>query len=937
MLQYAHVFLNYNSMTKYTTNPHHIRIKYNQVKNANDDYKQVVSDFYRAQAATSIQRTWRKRSSYRDVMKQIRAKNQEIIRLQEMLSLANDESEKNAIIEQINITLEQEANLEQEKNKLDTFFSPKNLYEPVNDQEKQQETVEHIKNNRYDLIDYSHPDFTRHLFAILRSGLITKEEMLSAKLMYESLLSFNNGAIPENSATYFSRFNLNDENAPYRPDRDISYWDDEASEELDDILSKVSDQNKFHYYTINLSREELVLFLFYKLNDDITHANLQRLSHILKHYISILDAPKEDKLMFIHSNEFMNKNTLFNFLFQYEPIVRNLWFVNLAKDGVVSLLRDFINVPLLIPTEQKNSLLKILNSFKINNDYDVIDTPVELKRFVFQHINHIKNYIQFYFNESEDNQVKNCNKTLKSYVKQASISEQEKTLILKKMDRIFIDDVLRTFLINHRKKILSYINNTMFNGWGWDEKLYDQDANMEFLVALDSVDCQIPSICLSPQYDKNNSNSPVLSFVLPTIDTLNILQQAVHDNETTMPMPMIGQGTTRMIRAFDELPMTKSTNLTRSQEILATLYPQAKHFPMQARPIEVTHDDTNKTNKPHGRDCSDFLLTWHDLFHAWRSGANYKTLFRQLRHLHDEKAGFAAKIDGMSQSIWELSDLDFNTGTQIRDAALKGTHHLQQASMFGLQGILKRAKYVPGHDLQDDAYLFIYSLCQNHSQWQPHLFGIDAKSFIMSANAQNPLSFAASRNMYKIRSMLQTMKDYLNLNPNASIIEIILNDLLKQPEKNVENLLLLKLFKQIDYKNIFYWSKNNGIYFKHEFRKQLNTLNVNPRLRENSPDNIRQALYLIFMLHKNPDFEISSLEELMHNEFCHYLKELNTQSENNLNELIQILTESECENEIPKLHAMLADAHAIEQLNDANLEQITAHPGVVSCSTCVIS
>jgi hypothetical protein len=76
--------------------------------------------------------------------------------------------------------------------------------------------------------------------------------------------------------------------------------------------------------------------------------------------------------------------------------------------------------------------------------------------------------------------------------------------------------------------------------------------------------------------------------------------------------------------------------------------------------------------------------------------------------------------------------------------------------------------------------------------------------------------------------------------PKATVVEVILHDLLKPAEK-MDSALLAEVNK-LGLKNLFYWSRNTGLYFKEEFRADLKKLGIAPNLRKNSPALIRIAL-----------------------------------------------------------------------------------------------
>ena len=91
-----------------------------------------------------------------------------------------------------------------------------------------------------------------------------------------------------------------------------------------------------------------------------------------------------------------------------------------------------------------------------------------------------------------------------------------------------------------------------------------------------------------------------------------------------------------------------------------------------------------------------------------------------------------------------------------------------------------------------------------------------------------------------LKQQIKQMKTYMLEHPKASVVEVILHDLLVPSQDS--DALLLNLFDPTDFKNFFYWSKNTGLYFKEEYREALSKLGVTPKLRENPPVLIRRAL-----------------------------------------------------------------------------------------------
>ena len=130
------------------------------------------------------------------------------------------------------------------------------------DVEFQKTTQYCIKNHQYDRIPYAHPDFTRHLFATFHADLITMNEMITAKLMYESLICFNKGQIPD--SPQFKKYRLSDEAGPFRPEKEIENWKELETNQLNTMIAKAN-QDIYHYYTIDLPHHHIVGFLYFTL------------------------------------------------------------------------------------------------------------------------------------------------------------------------------------------------------------------------------------------------------------------------------------------------------------------------------------------------------------------------------------------------------------------------------------------------------------------------------------------------------------------------------------------------------------------------------------------------------------------------------------------------------------------------------------------------
>ncbi|NDH09303.1 MAG: hypothetical protein EBY16_06770 [Gammaproteobacteria bacterium] len=667
-------------------------------ENEAEEYREVVEPYYRDQAAQTVQsavKRWKKVKSSKADLETAMAQTPPPVNVAELRKRYHEA--KSQPIKAMS-RLEEPAFVVEE----DKFIL---------------KLTEAIGNNDYREIDYADKHFTQRLFAALRLGIITTNQMMTAKLMYESLICFNKGKLPENLGQFFQRFEFNSF-GPYEPFY-ISHWNDAESMQFELELARRKSVEAYHYYTIDLARHQAIGFLYYGIDRGI------------------------------------------------------------KKDHFTRLLDEYI-YKLELRRDEKKSIRALITAYKDSPNDSQDEYKQRLKDFILKQEPTLENFLQRRYD---------------------SLNEEQTLGLTYEEFKVEINSVL-------------------------------------FLVSLYAVDCQIPCLCISPSGEES-----LLSFVLPTIDSLNMLQKIAHGEEATFPQPVIGQLTPRMIRAFDEVPACKGKELSRSQELLKALHPNAVKLKAPSRPIELTYPGVEKTANPHGADCHDFLLSWHDLFHAWRNGSNYKEFIRQLRQLHDEKLGFAVRVDAMSKVLWELTDVDFSVGQVFRENS--STTVLNE---YMMAAILKKA----GIDFtqpSDDNYLFLYSVCQSAEAWGKP-FSID----LANLHSAHDRGEQFNQMCYK----LADMKKYMAAHPRATVVEVILHDLLKPGEKEDE--ILLNVLDKAKLTTIFYWSKNSGLYFKDEFREQLNWLGINPQLRNNSPSMLRKALQSIAITVANEEY-ISQLAQ----------------------------------------------------------------------------
>jgi hypothetical protein len=671
-------------------------IHFADVREANkikSEYGSVVTPYYREQATSTLQ------SAVRGYLKVKAAKKE--------LAKADTDDLTKAASRQHYWAAKDERNKLKQMIKLEepSDITPNDAFNT--------KLVQAIKNNQYHLIDYTYKDFTPRLLAALRLGLITMNQLLSVKLMYESLLCFNKGTMPDNPAEMFRRFKISDPKGPYQPAKDISYWTQAETEQLKAELLKPGADEAHHYYTINLPHHQTVYFFYACLEDGIYNP----------HFINMFSA-----------------------------YIEGLPILPAEKNRAKYTLETYKNKP---------------NKANKSN----------LQKFIRTHEPSVHNFLLGIHDSSTPYNPQNLG-----------------------------------------------LNCAEFNR-EW--------RTVKFWVYLYDVSCQIPSVCLPPEDVRPGAEQPLVSFVLPTIDTLNMLQTIVHGEEATLPAAVVGKETPRMIRAYDEIPAStmKGRELTPAEILLQTLYPTAATLKGPSRPIELTCSGIEKTSQPHGAVCHDFFLSWHDLFHTWRNGSNFKELIRHFRKLHDQKSGFFEGVDAMSKVIWGLSDMDMSAGAVFREEP-NGLY----INVLCFVTILEQSGFNFNKPI-DDNYLMIYSLCQSPDSWGKP-FGIDPQAL---AKSSRPGSTCESETQFvAFIRQVDNMKSYLKDHPKATVVEVILHDLLKPAEK-MDSALLAEVNK-LGLKNLFYWSRNTGLYFKEEFRADLKKLGIAPNLRKNSPALIRIAL-----------------------------------------------------------------------------------------------
>lgn len=359
-------------------------------------------------------------------------------------------------------------------------------------------------------------------------------------------------------------------------------------------------------------------------------------------------------------------------------------------------------------------------------------------------------------------------------------------------------------------------------------RLINADS-MRILATLFKLNTQIPSICVQDHH---------FYFILININALNQIQRILHPSESIMPTPCLGTISTRMIRAYDEIPEQRKhkKQLTDSQLILQRMFPHVNLFKQSSRPIESLHPEVKYNDKPHGYHTYPFLLMWHDIFHSWRSGCHYKGIIRNMRTIFDEGGGLTKKPTIMSKMIWSLTDMDFGFSVDYRmnHRFNNPENQLQYYSNILLWFLFSNIQ-------KDNAYLYFYHLFKPNGPEIFNFMGLDIQHLdrylhqIRLSHAQNLYD-----NIDFIQKFQNKIKVYLSENPDAHFMEVYLFCIF-EPYFPI-NSSIIQFFRSRDYSNYFQWKKNDGIHFSKKFFEELSPYELESRVNKNSPIRLNLAL-----------------------------------------------------------------------------------------------
>ncbi|MCX7124762.1 MAG: hypothetical protein NTU49_03225, partial [Gammaproteobacteria bacterium] len=384
-----------------------------------------------------------------------------------------------------------------------------------------------------------------------------------------------------------------------------------------------------------------------------------------------------------------------------------------------------------------------------------------------------------------------------------------------------------------KEKIKLLIEKAMFPLTIKNSSKKDKES-MEFLRAILAVHEETPSFALSPDYKIDDPNTPTLCFVLTTLEAEKQLQLAVHGSEATLAQPVAGEFPTRVIRALDEQPElskkhTPAENRKFSAEELHQLKTatdsdvmHAVYSPLygqkQSRPVQTYHPNFESKIKPHGYDTSNFMLTWHDRFHCWRNGANFKMFIYHERKLFTRKGACQEKNFVMSKALWELTDMDYSHGRQIR-LAIKSNDpsRIEKAYFDYVFGVLDKLEISRNSDLH---YLHIIDIIKNPDAWKHFLNYPEDDEKEFHEIMENVLTRSSNRvaKIFEATFRNKELIDLVEKNSEKTNESIILRCKLKSI-KNSE--FLCDAIDSLDIRRFFYWGANSGLIIHESLRLEI--------------------------------------------------------------------------------------------------------------------
>lgn len=365
-----------------------------------------------------------------------------------------------------------------------------------------------------------------------------------------------------------------------------------------------------------------------------------------------------------------------------------------------------------------------------------------------------------------------------------------------------------------------------------------------FFIAVEQLDTQMPSILIIPH------GKHLIEFIIPSMDYFNLIQGILHGQEAVYPCGVVGKQSPRLIRAFDEIPsIPPGQALTEAQKTLVRLYPIAQTFETSRRPVEITYPNIPYEDNPHDFRPYDFMLLWHDLFHAWRSGSNFKKIIRELRLLHDEKLGYSShQHRGMSPTIWNLTDMDTSAGLLYRNKVTLDSF-FSSFKLFIEQMVFK---FYDIHHPEN--YLFLFDLVKNPSRWEPLPFIHQIETAGALLERFPDVEFEKFYNTYL------DVNAYIQEHGDACFFEVYLSCILK-PTHPFEIKVLQALSDEICH-TLFTWGPYEITFQDAFYHQGLESLIFPRSLKKSLGDEKKFLMYLSVYLQLNHGLDIPQEEFL---------------------------------------------------------------------------
>ncbi|MCX7122951.1 MAG: hypothetical protein NTV32_04690 [Gammaproteobacteria bacterium] len=364
----------------------------------------------------------------------------------------------------------------------------------------------------------------------------------------------------------------------------------------------------------------------------------------------------------------------------------------------------------------------------------------------------------------------------------------------------------------------------------------------------------MPILCLTPKKPEEAENPSFLSMMVFNTSTLNKLQRSMHGEETTEVSVVLGPEQPRQIRSH----LIPGEAVGGSENRVRALYPEG-FSASYARPVELTAEDVLNTHDPHGTHPYHFMLTWHDSFHSWFAGQNFKAPLRHLMSVFDDKGGYAAlkSKPGLSKLLWSWTDMNFTVGDLVlRHQTPTSNEHY---SALSFMHILKRSEVF---DLKNRINLdfMVYNFVKDEVRWR-RVFNLSPDLsmehfFHQGFSLNTPL---LNEEEFRVLSRaLSSARKSLAANPEMDFLEFTLQERYGIPSRinsDPSDALLIKALFAIGGRNFCYWDgEKNDFCILKKVKDSLGLTEAS--LSRYSPDALR--VYLSGFIKTYPLDDLSS-------------------------------------------------------------------------------